>query len=170
MTMTLSGTSGVTYPNGGLANTTGAGVGTTDTQTLTNKTLTSPTLTTPVVNSATISTVSGSAPLAMARAWVFFNGSSGSIFGSFNVTSVTRNATGNYTVNITTALPSTSYATVASTSANGSANNGTMSVNVYCTANNANDTPTTSSYRLITYHPLNSALQDTTFVSCVSFV
>ena len=39
MTTTISGTSGVTYPNGGLDNTAGAGVGTTDTQTLTNKTL-----------------------------------------------------------------------------------------------------------------------------------
>jgi hypothetical protein len=105
----------------------------------------------------------------MARAWVFFNGSSGSIFGSFNVTSVTRNATGNYTVNITTALPSTSYATVATAAANGSANGNTMNASVYCTSGSANDTPTTSSYRMITYHPGNSVLQDTTFVSCVSF-
>jgi len=39
MPTTISGSTGVTYPNGGLDNTTGAGVGTTDTQTLTNKTL-----------------------------------------------------------------------------------------------------------------------------------
>jgi hypothetical protein len=39
MTTTISGTSGVTYPSGGVDNTTGAGVGTTDTQTLTNKTI-----------------------------------------------------------------------------------------------------------------------------------
>ena len=39
MTTTIDGSSGVTYPSGGVANTAGAGVGTTDTQTLTNKTI-----------------------------------------------------------------------------------------------------------------------------------
>ena len=39
MPTTISGSTGVTYPNGGVDNTTGAGVGTTDTQTLTNKTI-----------------------------------------------------------------------------------------------------------------------------------
>jgi len=49
MATTISGSTGVTYPNGGLDNTTGAGVGTTDTQTLTNKTLTSPTVNSPTI-------------------------------------------------------------------------------------------------------------------------
>jgi hypothetical protein len=39
MTITIDGTSGVTFPAGGLGNTAGAVVGTTDTQALTNKTI-----------------------------------------------------------------------------------------------------------------------------------
>jgi hypothetical protein len=45
MTITINGTTGVTYPAGGTDNVAGSGVGTTDTQTLTNKTLTNPTIT-----------------------------------------------------------------------------------------------------------------------------
>jgi hypothetical protein len=39
MSTTISGSTGVTFPAGGVGNTAGAAVGTTDTQTLTNKTL-----------------------------------------------------------------------------------------------------------------------------------
>jgi hypothetical protein len=108
MPVTISGTAGITYPAGGLANTAGAGVGTTDTQTLTNKTLT-----TPNINSAQIATVSGTAPLYMCRAWVNFNGTGTvAIRASGNVTNITDNGTGDYTVNFTTAMPDANYATL----------------------------------------------------------
>ena len=46
----------------------------------------------------------------IAKAWVNFVGSTGSINGSFNVSSITRNSTGNYTMNYTTAMPNANYA------------------------------------------------------------
>ena len=48
----------------------------------------------------------------LCRAWVNFNGTSGSVAvkASFNVSSITRNATGDYTCNFTNALPDTNYA------------------------------------------------------------
>jgi hypothetical protein len=81
------------------------------TQTLTNKTLTSPTLTTPNINSAQVATVTGTAPIYMCRAWVNFDGTTGpgTIRGSGNVSSVTRNGTGDYTINFTTAMPDVNY-------------------------------------------------------------
>ena len=71
---------------------------------------TSPTLTTPNIDSAQIPTVSGTAPLYMARAWVNFNGTGTvAIRGSGNVTSITDNGTGDYTINFTTAMSDTNY-------------------------------------------------------------
>lgn len=75
-----------------------------------NVTLTAPTLTTPNIDSAQVPTVSGTAPLYMARAWVNFNGTGTvAIRASGNVTSITDNGTGDYTVNFTTAMPDANY-------------------------------------------------------------
>jgi hypothetical protein len=45
----------------------------------------------------------------IAKAWVNFNGSTGAIRVSFNVASITKNASGSYTVNFTNAMPSADY-------------------------------------------------------------
>jgi len=62
---------------------------------------------------------SGTAPIYACRAWVNFDGTSGSgtgnsditIRGSGNVSSITDNGTGDYTANFTTAMPDANYAT-----------------------------------------------------------
>jgi hypothetical protein len=46
------------------------------------------------------------------RAWVNFNGSSPTVRGSGNVTSVTKQSTGNFTINLTNAMPDTNGAVV----------------------------------------------------------
>lgn len=57
-------------------------------------------------NSATVaSLISGGV-----KAWVNFNGTTGAIRASYNVTSVTRNGTGDYTINFTNALVDANYA------------------------------------------------------------
>lgn len=74
-------------------------------------TVASPTFTTPNINSAQIATVTGTAPLYAARAWVNFNGTGTvAIRASGNVSSITDNGTGDYTVNFTNAMPDANYA------------------------------------------------------------
>lgn len=115
MPITLNGSTGITYPAGGTDNPAGTGVGTTDTQTLTNKTLTTPTIGT--IKSAssgsppTIQDSAGTEIGTFCRAWVNFNGTGTvAIRSSFNVTSITDNNTGDYTVNFTTAMADANYA------------------------------------------------------------
>jgi len=63
------------------------------------------------VNTALVDTVTGTAPLYMARAWVNFNGTGVvAIRASGNVSSITDNGVGNYTVNFSTAMPDANYA------------------------------------------------------------
>lgn len=69
----------------------------------------------------------------VAKAWVTFVGSSGSILASSNVASITRNGTGDYTVTFTTAFSSANYAL--SGTCGYSANAGAyVSINRYSTA------------------------------------
>lgn len=46
----------------------------------------------------------------VAKFWVMFDGTTGNISVSYNVTSVTRNAAGDYSINLTTAFSSANYA------------------------------------------------------------
>jgi hypothetical protein len=49
---------------------------------------------------------------------VNFDGTTGTIRSSFNVTSVTKSSTANYTVSFTTAMPDTNYAIAVGSGAN----------------------------------------------------
>lgn len=66
-----------------------------------------------------LSTVNGSAPSYACRAWVNFDGTTASIRGASNVSSITDNGVGNFTINFTTAMPNSTYCAVCSTNANG---------------------------------------------------
>jgi hypothetical protein len=67
------------------------------------------TLTISTLSDGTNSTSSTNCIKGSAKAWVNFAGSSGTIAGSYNVSSVTRNSTGDFTVTYTTAMPNTNY-------------------------------------------------------------
>ena len=75
---------------------------------------------------------SGDAPIYACRAWVNFDGDSGSgtgssditIRGSGNVSSITDNGTGRFTVNFTTAMPDTDYVMAGSAGNDGTTTNG----------------------------------------------
>jgi hypothetical protein len=89
----------------------GAVVGTSDSQTLTNKSINASQLVNATITAAKLDGAqSGSAPIYAARAWVNFNGTgSVSIRASGNVSSISDNGAGDYTVNFSTALPTADY-------------------------------------------------------------
>lgn len=95
------------------------------------------------------------------RAWVNFNGSSGSIRSSGNVSSITRNSTGNYTVNFSTAMTDANYAVVAST---GGANGGNVIQVPW-----ASSTPSTTSYVLWSYTYAGGSVIDMPYVNAAVF-
>ena len=79
------------------------------------------TLVAQTISNGTVSTSSANVIQGSAKTWVSFNGSSGAsptIRASYNVSSVTRTATGQYTVAFTNALPDANYAAVFGTQDN----------------------------------------------------
>jgi hypothetical protein len=111
------------------------------------------TLQTDVINSSTGVLATQNGMTGIAKAWVQFAGASGTIAGSFNVSSVTRVAQGVFTINFTTAQANANYAynVNASPSAGYAANPGVAS----CNANGQTSTlvsPTTSAFTFTIYN------------------
>ena len=80
------------------------------------------TLVTQNISNGTVSTSSANVIQGSAKAWVNWNGSSGSIRASYNVSSITRTAQGSYTINFTNAFADANYGNSFSASVNGSIN------------------------------------------------
>jgi hypothetical protein len=74
------------------------------------------TLVAQTISNGTVSTSSANVIQGSAKAWVNFNGyTTTTIRASYNVSSVTYNATGDYTINFTNAFSDVNYSYVAST-------------------------------------------------------
>jgi hypothetical protein len=94
------------------------------------------------------------------KAWVNFAGSSGTVNGSFNVSSVTRTTTGTYTINLTTAMANSNY----SIATCGSTASGQGDSLVSVIDSNFGTAPTTTAFQLFCRIPSSGALLDATYV------
>ena len=98
-------------------------------------------------SSGVLSTQNGMTGIA--KAWVNFTGSTATINGSFNISSITRNGTGDYTVNFTTAMANANYSYTVSVSPSYAVAYG-WGVAINQATGNTQSAPTTSSFRFNT--------------------
>jgi hypothetical protein len=121
------------------------------------------TLTTTTISDGTNSTSSTNAIQGSAKAWVNFNGvTTTTIRASYNVSSVTRTATGDYVVNFTTAFADANYATLASAGRNATGSGGYIALPSDKTAQ------TTSAVQIYTINTAGTTL-DAPYVSVSCF-
>lgn len=101
------------------------------------------------------------------KSWVNFNGVSGTVIrGSFNVSSVTRNAAGDYTISFTTSMPDANYSvTAASSPLYGVVD---AFVDIFDSAS-GESAPTTSSYRVTGRRNDVSGLTDLKYICLATF-
>jgi hypothetical protein len=133
--------------------------------TLSNANLTTATITTLNAPSGPLATQNGMTGIA--RAWAQFAGS-GTINGSFNISSITKVTTGRYTVVFTTAMPNANYSIVFGISGqNSTSGNGRIVMNTNTSANGGN--PTTTTFYIQTTNSADSALQDQDYVMFTVF-
>lgn len=99
-----------------------------------------------------------------AKAWVNFDGATGTRRASFNVSSVTRSATGNYTINFTNALTDGNY----SVCAMAAWSNDTQAA-AQISLKNTTSLMTTTSFQCVTGNSVSGALLDFSTVCCSVF-
>ena len=119
------------------------------------------TLTISILSDGTNSTSSTNCSQGSAKAWVNFNGSSGAIRTSYNVSSVTRTGTGDYTVNFTSAFADANYSILAV----GSMGAGYSEPRIM---GNTTTSPTTTSCRLLAYNLTGGSVFDPV-IACAAF-
>jgi hypothetical protein len=103
------------------------------------------------------------------KAWVMFNGTGTvSIYGSFNVSSITDNGTGDYTINFTTAMPNTNYNVVGNASNTGVYSGVCAQINSTSAGGNLTSAPTTTTTRLVVSQP-NIGYVDSAYVTASIF-
>jgi len=100
----IDGTSGVTFPAGGVGNPASAVVGLTDTQTLTNKTLTTPNLGTP---STLVLTNATGLPAAQGTSMVLISSATASSSATIDFTGLPSNTYSSYRLYVDCAVPAT---------------------------------------------------------------
>jgi hypothetical protein len=132
-------------------------------------TATIPTATVTTLNTPTGVLATQNGMTGIAKAWVQFAGASGTIAGSFNISSITRASAGQYTVNFTTAMPNANYCAIASASTS-SAPGGTL-IEMFTATNSTQvaTAPTTSSFQMACLLYNASAFQDPVYVNVAVF-
>ena len=120
-----------------------------------------------------LSTATGSAPSYSARAWLTFNGGTGtdSIIDSGNISSITDNGTGLTTVNFATNLPNANYAVAGITTAysNLGPNENIAFSSAGATGSQTPTTKTTSAVQLVYGHANTAAKADIAYM-CLIFI
>lgn len=99
-------------------------------------------------------------------AWVSFNGFTGTIYSSYNISSVTRSGAGVYYATFTNALTSNTYAVVASCAVNGSY---PLFAQINSSTPWSNVAPTTTTFYINTAIYNASGQADTPYYSAVVF-
>jgi hypothetical protein len=99
-----------------------------------------------------------------AKAWVYYNGSTQTIISSFNISSVTRTATGYFTVAFTTAMPNANYVVAGSVS---ESTGGAASTS--WTMRDVNNPRTTTTFYIWTLVSSGTAFNDNPNINLVVF-
>jgi hypothetical protein len=120
------------------------------------------------LSDGTNSTSSTNAIQGSAKAWVNFNGTvatPSTIRASYNVTSITKNATGDYTINFTNAFADNNYAVVGTSKIVGGTGGQNLRIHndAYATA------VTTTAVKIQTTSSGNSATADSEMVNVAVF-